>query len=187
MAMNYSYLTTDIANDRSWLKEGAVILGASVIIALFAPVSIPLPFTPVPLATQAHVILLLSCILGAKRASLAVLTFLFQGVIGFPVFAGGAAGILAFAGPRGGYLLGYLVAAFFTGLMMERSSNRTPFKAIAAMGLGNLIIYFFGLPWLSRFVGWENAFLLGMLPFILGDALKLVVATKSLKALRFFK
>lgn len=186
MAVNYPYLTTELSNDRSWFKEAAVILGASVIIALFAPVSIPLPFTPVPIATQAHVILLLSCILGAKRASLAVLTFLFQGAIGLPVFAGGAAGILTFAGPRGGYLLGYLVAAFFTGLMMERSSNRTPFKAFAAMGIGNLIVYLFGLPWLSRFVGWESAFLLGMLPFIIADALKLVVATRSLKGLRFF-
>ena len=186
MAVNSSYLTTEIASDRSWFKEAAVILGASVIIALFAPVSIPLPFTPVPLATQIHVILLLSCILGAKRASLAVLAFLFQGAIGLPVFAGGAAGILNLAGPRGGYLLSYVIAAFITGLIMERSSNRTPVRAFAAMGVGNLIVYMIGLPWLSRFVGWENAFLLGMAPFLIGDALKLVVATRSLKGLRFF-
>src|ERR1700691_2750834 len=98
MAVNSSYLTAEFASDRSWFKEAAVILGASVIIALFAPVSIPLPFTPVPLATQVHVILLLSCIMGAKRASLAVLAFLFQGAIGLPVFAGGASGILTLAG-----------------------------------------------------------------------------------------
>ncbi|SRR5581483_694260 len=186
MAVNSSYLTREIARDNSWFKEIALILGASVIIALFAPVSIPLPFTPVPLATQSHVVLLFACLLGAKRVSFAVLAFLFQGAIGLPVFAGGATGILHLAGPRGGYLLGYLVAAFITGLMMERMTNRTPVKVFAAMGLGNLVIYFFGIPWLSRFVGWEKAFILGMLPFLIGDALKLVVATRSLKSLRFF-
>jgi len=64
MAMNYSYLISETVEDRSWLKEVAVILGASIIIALFAPISIRLPFTPVPIAVQAHVVLLLSCFLG---------------------------------------------------------------------------------------------------------------------------
>src|SRR5690242_18662550 len=136
MAVNSSYLTRELAQHNSWFKEVAMVLGASAIIALFAPVSIPLPFTPVPLATQSHVVLLLACLLGAKRASFAVLVFLFQGAIGLPVFSGGAAGILHLAGPRGGYLLGYLVAAFVTGMIMERMANRTPFKAFAAMGFG---------------------------------------------------
>ena len=186
MATNYSYLINETTEDRSWLKQAAVILGASIIIALFAPISIRLPFTPVPIATQLHVILLLSCFLGSKRASMAVLTYLFQGAIGLPVFAGGKAGILVLAGPTGGYLLGYVVAAFVTGFLMERATNRTSSKAFAAMGLGNLIVYLFGMPWLSRYVGWQGAFVLGMLPFLIGDMLKLVIATRSLKGLRFF-
>jgi biotin transport system substrate-specific component len=68
---------------------------------------------------------------------------------------------------------------------MERIANRTSSKAFAAMGVGNLVVYLFGLPWLSRFVGWENAFLLGMAPFLIGDIFKLLVATRSLKSLRF--
>jgi biotin transport system substrate-specific component len=186
MAMNYSYLISDTASDRSWLKDVGVILGASVIIALFAPISIPLPFTPVPIAVQAHVILLLSCLLGSKRASMAVLTYLFQGAIGLPVFAGGAAGIMALAGPTGGYLLGYLAAAFVTGFITERMVNRTPSKAFAAMGLGNVIVYLFGLPWLSRYVGWQSAIVLGVLPFLIGDMFKLIIAARSLKGLRFY-
>lgn len=184
MAVNYSSLAHEITNDRSWLKEVVVVLGASIIIALFARVSIP--WVPIPLATQAQVILVLSCFLGAKRASLAVLTFLAQGLMGLPVFAGGAAGMAIFTGPRGGYLLGYLAAAFVTGVLIERMSNRTPFKAFAAMGVGNLVVYLFGLPWLSQYVGWQNVFMVGMAPFIIGDLIKLVVATKSLKALGFF-
>lgn len=185
MAMHCSYLVNETAEDRSWLRQIAVILGASIIIALFAPVSIPLPFTPIPIATQAHVILLLSCLLGSKRASLAVMTYLFQGAMGLPVFAGGMGGVAILAGPKGGYLLGYLAAAFVTGYIAERMKNRTASKALLAMAVGNLVVYLFGLPWLSLFVGWQNAFVLGMLPFLVGDALKLVVATKALKTLRF--
>jgi biotin transport system substrate-specific component len=185
MAMNYSYLIDETAENRSWFKQAMVILGASMIIALFAPVSIRLPFTPVPIAVQAHVILFISCLLGSKRAAMAVLTFLFQGAIGFPVFAGGTAGIHILSGPTGGYLLGYLVAAFITGYLMERIMHRTPFKVFAAMGLGNLVVYLFGIPWLSRYIGWELAFILGMLPFLIADLLKLIVATKFLKGLRY--
>lgn len=186
MATNYSYLINETAENRSWLKDVAVILCASFIIALFGPVSIPLPFTPVPIGMQAHVILLLSCLLGSKRASLAVMAFLVQGAMGLPVFAGGAAGIARLAGPSGGYLVGYLAAAFVTGFMIERLRSRTPSKAFAAMAVGNLVIFLFGLPWLSLYVGWHNAFALGMLPFLIGDALKLIVATRSLGGLRFF-
>ncbi len=186
MAVNYSYLINETADERSWLKEAAVVLGASIIIALFAPVSIRLPFSPIAIAVQAHVVLLLSCLLGSKRASLAVMTYLFQGAIGLPVFACGGAGIAYLAGPSGGYLLGYLAAAFVTGFMMERMRNRTPSKAFAAMGLGNLIVYLFGLPWLARYIGWQNAVVFGMLPYLFLDLVKLFVATRSLKGLRFF-
>lgn len=186
MATNYSYLINETTADRSWLGEAAVILGASIIISLFASIAIPLPFTPVPIATQPHVILLLSCFLGSKRAALAVLTFLFQGAIGLPVFAGGKAGLLVLAGPTGGYLLGYVAAAFATGFLMERIVSRTPLKAFIAMSIGNLIIYFFGISWLSRYLGWHSAFVFGLLPFLIGDALKLMMAARSLKSLRFF-
>lgn len=187
MAMNYSYLINETANDRSWIKDAAVILGASVIIALFANVSFRLPFSPVPIATQATVILLLSCFLGSKRATLSVLAFLMQGASGLPVFAGGKFGIAHLAGPTGGYILGYLAAAFVTGLIMERIEQRTISKTLGAMGLGNLIVYLFGLPWLSVYIGWQNAFMLGMLPFLLTDALKILVAVQFLKSTRFFK
>lgn len=187
MAMNYSYLINETADDRSWFKEAAVILGASIIIALFAPISIRLPFTPVPIAVQAQVILLLSCLLGSKRAAMAVLTYLFQGAIGLPVFAGGSAGIFVLAGPTGGYLVGYVLAAFVTGFLMERMTQRNPSRAFMAMGLGNLIVYLFGTAWLSRYIGFQSAILLGVLPFLIGDLLKLLVATKFLKGMRYFK
>jgi biotin transport system substrate-specific component len=184
--MHYTYVVQETAESRSWFKEIAVILGASIIIALFAPISIPLPFTPVPIATQMSVILLLSCLLGSKRAALAVMAYLAQGASGLPVFAGGKAGIFVLAGPTGGYLLGYVVAAFVTGFLIERTVQRTQWKSLAAMGIGNLIVYFFGIAWLSRYTGWQNAVVLGMLPFLIGDALKLIVAVRLLNRWRFF-
>ena len=187
MATNYSYLINETVEDRSWLKDIALVLGSSILISLFSPISIPLPFTPVPIATQMNVILLLSCFLGSKRALLAVLIYLFQGAIGFPVFSNGASGIIHLAGPRGGYLLGYAVAAFVTGFLMERTCNRTSAKAFAAMGIGNLIVYLFGFSWLSHFIGWGPAFVLGIFPFVIGDVVKLFIATASLKSLRFFR
>lgn len=187
MAMNYSYLLTETAQDRSWLQDALMILGASVIIALFAPISIHLPFTPVPIATQVHVILLLAVLMGSKRSALAVMTYLAQGAVGLPVFAGGKGGILCLAGPTGGYLLGYVAAAYVTGLLIERSSRKTLGSALMAMGVGNLIIYLFGLGWLSQFVGLSSAFTLGMLPFLFGDALKLLAGVRILKSLRFYQ
>ena len=183
MAIGHSYLAVERSRDYPWLKNAAVVLCASIIIALFAPISIRLPFTPVPIATQAQVILLLAALLGSKRGAMAVLTYLFQGAMGLPVFAGGAAGIWTLAGPTGGYLLGYLLAAFITGFIMERTAARTPSKVFMAMGVGNLVIYAFGLPHLARFVGWPGAFILGMLPFVVGDLFKLIIATKIFKKL----
>jgi biotin transport system substrate-specific component len=187
MAFNPSYLLTQTLGVRSWAKEIAIVLSASVLIALFAPISIPLPFTPVPLATQPQVILFLAALLGSKRGSLAVLTYLFQGCIGLPVFAGGAAGVLCLAGPSGGYLIGYLAAAYVTGLLVERIRERTTMNTFLAMAVGNGVIFVFGVAWLSHFTGIKAAFLLGVFPFLIGDFLKLVIAVRGLKAIRFFQ
>ncbi len=187
MAMNYSYLLTEAPQERSWAKEALVILGASVIIALFAPISFHLPFSPVPIATQGHVILLLALLLGSKRSAMAVMTYLAQGAAGLPVFAGGKAGLLCLVGPTGGYLLGYVVAAYVAGILIEKCPTRTPGKALMAMSVGNLAIYLFGLSWLSQFVGLSSAFTLGMLPFLIGDSLKLLAGVRILKSLRFFQ
>lgn len=186
MTLNYSYLIGEATEDRSWLKEAMIVSGASLIISLFAPVSFPLWFSPVPVATQLHVVLLLSCLLGSKRAVLAVLTFLFQGAMGLPVFAGGKGGIFALLGPSGGFLIGYIVSAFVTGFLMERVSCRSPLRTFAAMGMGNGVVYFFGLPWLAHFIGWENTLLCGLYPFIFLDLSKLIIATRFLKSLRYF-
>ncbi len=175
-------LALELKKIPTWAKDACLVVGSSLLIALFAHVSIPLPFTPVPLATQGGLILLLSVLLGSRRAAAAVVLFLAQGASGLPVFANGAAGFGLLIGPRGGYLVGYLVAAYAVGKIVELFGKRTLVKAFIAMLAGNALLFLFGTAWLSGFVGGvERALLLGVVPFILGDLFKIALGLKILQ------
>jgi biotin transport system substrate-specific component len=148
----------------------------TALLALAAQVEIPLPFSPVPVTGQTFAVLLIGASLGARLASLTVATYIFEGALGLPVFAGGAAGIARLIGPTGGYLVGFVVAAAIVGWLAERGWTRTIPLTIAAMLTGEAAIYLFGLTWLSRFplpVGVLDA---GLLPFVAGDLYKLALA-----------
>lgn len=164
------------------LKDIALVLLASFAIALSGKISIPLWFTPVPLITQNTVILLLAVLLGSKRASAATFAFLFQGAIGLPVFSAGVTmGVARLVGPTGGYLIGYLIAAFVVGWMFERAKEKSLMGAFKAMAVGNLIIWVSGAGYLSTFIGVEKAFLLGVAPFVIGDLFKILAGLKILQ------
>jgi biotin transport system substrate-specific component len=177
----------DLPRTDSWVRSLLLVIGGSFLIALFAHVSIPLPFTTVPIAIQPHICLLLGALLGSRNGSLAVLTYLIQGAVGLPVFALGKSGIVHLLGPTGGYLIGYLLAAWITGYLIERSSSKSLRRAVLAMTLGNLVVYLCGLSQLSLFVGIERVFYLGMLPFLIGDVLKLGLAYQVLKSFQKFR
>lgn len=171
------------SQERSWIRSLVLVMGGSFLIALFARVAIPFPFSPVPIALQGHLCLLLGILFGSRIGTLMVLTYLLQGVLGLPVFALGRAGLPILLGPTGGYLIGYALGTWITGYLFERSGSKNQRLACLAMVIGNLMIYLCGLPQLSLFVGIEKVFLLGMLPFLLGDSVKLVVAHRILKAI----
>ncbi len=170
----------------TWVKNAMLVLGSSIVLGLFANVAIPLPFTPVPIATQPSIVLLLGVLLGSKRAPLAVMSFLLQGACGLPVFACGQSGLAVLAGPRGGYLFGYVVAAYVVGKLIE-SRPKTLLNAFGSMAIGNAVLFACGAAWLSTFVGAEKALLLGVVPFLLGDLFKLVVSLKLLQWVGFTK
>src|SRR3990167_8264369 len=94
--------------NKSFLKQALLVIGATLLIVLSGRISIPLPFTPVPIALQSHVCLLMGVLLGRKMAVASVILFLVMGAAGLPVFSLGAAGFTHLLGPRGGYLIGYL-------------------------------------------------------------------------------
>lgn len=159
-------------------RDVSLVLLSSILIGLFGQIAIPLPFTPVPIATQPQLILLLAALLGPRLAVAAVLTFLAQGAMGLPVFAGAVGGAAKLMGPTAGYLLGYIAAAWVTGYLIEKIREKTILKIFFAMAAGNGLIFITGCAYLSAFIGFKQALLLGAAPFILGDFLKLIFCAK---------
>jgi biotin transport system substrate-specific component len=159
------------------LKDVAIATLASFILSLCAPLSLHLPFTPVPVTIQVQVALFLSAFLGARRAVFMILAFITQGLVGLPVFAGGASTIATLIGPRGGYLLGYLAAAYVVGRIYQAREHKSTASLFFSMLLGNAIVYLLGFSWLSNFVGMKRAFLFGVAPFALPDLVKLTMVS----------
>lgn len=154
----------------------ALIVGGSLLIGLCAQVRILLPFGPVPVTGQTFAVLMIGALLGSHRGCLAVLAYLIEGAAGLPVFAFGG-GAAAFAGPTGGYLMGFLPAAYFTGLLAERGWDRRIGTTVLAMVLGNVVIYACGLFWLCCLMGaGQRVLTAGLYPFVVGDLLKIALA-----------
>jgi biotin transport system substrate-specific component len=181
--MVYADILRPTVRRSAWLYDAALVLAGSLLIALSAQVAVSLPWSPVPVTGQTLAVLLVGALLGSRRGSLAVLTYIAQGLAGLPVFAGGAFGMARLLGPTGGYLVGFVAAAFLVGLLAERGWDRRVLTTAAAMTLGNLVIYAVGALWLAPFVGGlDKALALGALPFIPGDLLKIGAAALLLPA-----
>lgn len=168
-------------------RDVALALGFSVLLALSAQISLPLPFSPVPVTAQTLIVLLTGALLGSRLGALAVLAYLGEGLAGLPVFAGGrsawspsALGVPVILGPTVGYLLSWPLATFLVGWLAERGWDRRVWTAALAMVLGTVLIYAGGLAVLSLFVPAAGLLAAGLLPFLPGDAAKIVVATAVL-------
>lgn len=173
-------LTRRLSARSAWLADALLVVGGSLLVAALAQVSIPLPFTPVPVTGQTFAVLLVGAALGARRGAASLALYVAQGVLGLPVFAGGASGLARLAGPTGGYLVGFVAAAYVVGFLAERGLDRRLFTALAAFLAGEIVIYIVGVSWLAYFVGWGKALLAGLWPFLPGDALKAVLAALAL-------
>ena len=163
------------------VKDASLVIGFSLLAALSAQVAIPIPWSPVPITLQTLVLLLTGAVLGSRRGALAMLAYLVEGVF-FPHFFAGGTTSAVLIGYTAGYLWAYPIAAFVTGLLCERRLERRFLTSALAMIPGTLIIYTLGVSWLSYFyhLSLLQGFAEGMLPFIPGDLLKLIVATALL-------
>lgn len=160
------------------MQQALLVIGGSILLAISAHVKVP--FYPVPVTMQTMFVLLIGMAYGSRLGLATILAYLAQGAVGLPVFAGGA-GLAYMAGPTGGYLFGFAIAAFAVGLMAEKGMGKNMFTTAAAMVIGNVIIYACGVTWLSNIVGsLDKAFQFGLLPFVYGDLLKIVIATALL-------
>lgn len=155
-----------------------LVVGGSLVVALAAQVAIPLPFSPVPVTMQTYAVLVVAVALG-RLAPASLALYLMEGAAGLPVYAGATGGVGVLAGPTGGYLAGFVVAAAIVGRLAERGRDRRPATAAAAMLTGELAIYALGLAWLARFVPADRLLTAGLIPFIPGDLVKLVLAVAT--------
>src|SRR6185436_1924068 len=163
--------------------QAAAVVLVTALTAIAAQVSLPLPFTPVPFTFQPMVVLVGAMVLGSRLGAASQALYLALGIAGLPIFAAspllpqGAARLI---GPTGGYLLSYPLAAFVTGWLAERGFDRRYLTSIAAMSLGLAIVYAGGVAWLTiasqpaRSIG--AALAAGVVPFVLPDIFKLIVA-----------
>ncbi|MBP8304725.1 MAG: biotin transporter BioY [Phycisphaerae bacterium] len=164
------------------LCDVVLVVCGSLLIGLAAQWTIPLPWVPV--TGQTFAVLLLGALLGARLGPMTVLLYLAEGASGLPVFSQGRGGPAVLLGPTGGYLVGFVAAAYVVGLLAQRGWDRRFHTTLAAMALGNAALYAFGLAWLWLVWGMNLRALVGvgLIPFIPGDLVKACLAAVLLPA-----
>lgn len=181
-----------LAASKKWLAENKTttfilqtLIGANLI-ALLAQVAIPTPF--VMITGQSLGVLLMGFALGRKAATAALLTYLAEGAMGLPVFAGGKAGVAVLMGSSGGYLFGFVAMAAILGWASDKGCLKSVWKSVAAAVVATAVMYAFGLAQLSLFVPADKVLAYGLTPFIIGDVIKACLACLLvMPAYRFFQ
>jgi biotin transport system substrate-specific component len=166
-----------------WIRSLLLIISGSLILAVLAQIEIILPFTPVPITGQTFGVLLIGAVLGSKRGAAAMIFYITEGAMGLPFFAGGGSGLGILTGATAGYLAGFVVAAYAIGWLAERGLERNVRTSVIPFLVGTVIIYTCGVAWLSIIVGsLGKAITLGLVPFLIGDVIKLIAASLLLPA-----
>ena len=171
--MNNSLVAAMWPQSRSLIVQALLVVAGSLVLAASAKVQVP--FWPVPMTMQTFVVLMLGATLGARLAGATVLAYLVEGAAGLPFFANGG-GVGQLAGPTGGYLVGFLVAAVLVGWLADKGYGRTIITTLVAFLAGEVAIFALGTGWLSTFTGAGKAVALGVTPFLLAEALKVALA-----------
>jgi biotin transport system substrate-specific component len=146
---------------------------------------IHVPIGPVPIVLSTLFVILSGLLLGSRWGPASMGLYLLVGAIGMPVFAGGKGGLVHFFGPTGGYLFGYILASWITGFISERSPGLWMLDILAVL-IGSLVIYGLGIPWLKlvTHMSWTKTLMAGLVPFLIGDAVKASVAIILARSVR---
>jgi biotin transport system substrate-specific component len=180
--MAYADVFRPEEQNRGIAYDVTLVLAGSLLLALSAQIAFPLPFSPVPVTGQTFAVLMLAALYGRKRGVATMLAYLGEGAAGLPVFAQGLSGPAVLSGPTGGYLAGFVAAAFVVGWLAEMGWDRRSWTTFLAMVIGNLVIYAFGVTWLTHFLGMSGAIDAGLTPFLVGDLAKILLAMVALPA-----
>ena len=162
-------------NDRT--RKYLITALMSAVIMILSPFSIAIPISPVPISLSTLTIYLASYILGSKYAAISTMLYVLLGIIGLPVFTGFTGGVAKVLGPTGGYIISYVFLAIIAGSVIEKNYDN---KVICFLGmlLGTIVLYIVGSLWLAFVmrISFRAALFAGVIPFIPGDIVKMIVA-----------
>lgn len=171
-----SLLPLHIEKRENFSLDVIQVFGGSLFLALLSQIKIPLFFTPVPLTLQTLGILLMGAFLGSRKTVAAILVYFGQIVAGLPVTSGWMSDPLIFVGPKGGYVLGFLLQGALMGWICERSFWTPALRAFTGALIGCSVQMASGALFLSQFIGLQAAWTMGVAPFIVGEILKSFIA-----------
>jgi len=166
---------------QSVLIDSLLIAGFAVVTALASKIHIFLPFTPIPITFQTLPVILSGAFLGARRGILSQLLLIAFGCCGFSVFARSGPGYLSLIGPTAGYIYGFVLSSFISGLIFEKQKPRQFWILLFYFTVSSLVIFVPGLLWLKLYahISWRIALVQGLYPFLIGDFLKIILATSA--------
>jgi biotin transport system substrate-specific component len=167
---------------KSLATDAALVVGGAALTALLAQVEIPL--WPVPITGQTLAVLLVGASLGAARGAISMVLYALVGALGAPVFSDWSGGAGVLLGATGGYIVGFVLAAAFTGWLAQRRWERGLLRGLLAFVVGSGVVFLVGLPWLKVALGltWAQTLEGGLYPFVIGGVVKAVIAAIVLRA-----
>ena len=177
MSQNETSGTVAVDNQKIRTKQMVLIALMTAVTCVLGPLSIPLPFSPVPISLTNFAIFLAIFVLGMKSGTISFIIYLLLGAVGVPVFSSFRGGLQVLAGPTGGYLIGFIFLALIMGFALDHF-DRKLVPTIIGMIIGMVVCYTFGTVWLAKLLSlsFKEGLMMGVIPYLPGDAAKIIIA-----------
>lgn len=177
MSQNETSGAVAVDNQKIRTKQMVLIALMTAVTCVLGPLSIPLPFSPVPISLTNFAIFLAIFVLGMKNGTISFIIYLLLGAVGVPVFSSFRGGLQVLAGPTGGYLIGFIFLALIMGFALDHF-DRKLVPTIIGMIIGMVVCYAFGTVWLAKLLSlsFKEGLMMGVIPYLPGDAAKIIIA-----------
>ena len=177
MSQNETSGTVAVDNQKIKTKQMVLIALMTAVTCVLGPLSIPLPFSPVPISLTNFAIFLAIFVLGMKNGTISFIIYLLLGAVGVPVFSSFRGGLQVLAGPTGGYLIGFIFLALIMGFALDHF-DRKLVPTIIGMIIGMVVCYAFGTVWLAKLLSlsFKEGLMMGVIPDLAGDVAKIIIA-----------
>lgn len=177
MSQNETSGAVAVDNQKIKTKQMVLIALMTAVTCVLGPLSIPLPFSPVPISLTNFAIFLAIFVLGMKNGTISFIIYLLLGAVGVPVFSSFRGGFQVLAGPTGGYLIGFIFLALIMGFALDHF-DRKLVPTIIGMIIGMAVCYAFGTVWLAKLLSlsFKEGLMMGVIPYLPGDAAKIIIA-----------